>query len=105
MFPIKEFEKRFREILSRMDEIKDEADGDAAESMDELNAEFEDALFGIECIDQSAEDWQEEFEDWLDEFEDLCGAYSDLADEIPELTAEVQRFTMAVQLAKQNLTL
>lgn len=103
MFPVKEFEKRFREILTRMDEIKEEADDDAFEALEEMNAEFEDALFIIECIDTDDEEWQEEFEDALAEFADLCDEYSDWIEDCPQLDAEVQRLQMVIQLAKQNL--
>lgn len=39
MFPVKEFENRFRAILNALDERSD-----GSESFEELNAEFEDAL-------------------------------------------------------------
>lgn len=103
MFPVKEFEKRFREILTRMDEIKEEASDDAFEALEEMNAEFEDALFIIECIDTDDKEWQEEFEDALAEFADLCDEYSDWSEDCPQLDAEVQRLQMVIQLAKQNL--
>ena len=47
MFPIREFEKRFREILDDLDELREGAGGDALEALDEMNADYEDALFVI----------------------------------------------------------
>ena len=42
MFPVKEFEKRFRERLNALDAIGEES---GEETLDELNASYEDALF------------------------------------------------------------
>lgn len=100
MFPIREFEKRFREILDCADEIKEEHGG---EEFEELNADFEDALFVIECIDADDEDWREAFSDALEELKDLCDAYRKLSSEVPELAAEAERLDMAVQMAQANL--
>ena len=100
MFPIKEFEKRFREILLTLDEIGADAQD---ESMDELNATFEDALFVIECIGENDEDWREAFEDALDEFDDLCAEYDRFAALIPELTEQAARLRMLVTMARSNL--
>ena len=87
MFPVKEFEKRFREILASLDEFRDEND-----EIEEMNAEFEDALFVIECIDVNDEEWEEEFTDALEE-------------EIPELNEVADRLDMAIKMAEANLKL
>ena len=100
MFPIKEFEKRFREILASLDEFRGED-----EEIEEMNAEFEDALFVIECINVNDEEWQEEFTDALEEFSDLLDGYRDLADEIPELADVAERLDMAIKMAEANLKL
>ena len=105
MFPVREFEKRFRELLSGLDELKDQASGETAEAMDEMNAEFEDALFVIECINTEEEEWQEEFSDALEEFKDLCGGYRKLASDFPALAAEADRLDMIVKMAEANLGL
>lgn len=105
MFPIKEFEKRFREILTSLDELRDGCDGDAAESIEEMNAEYEDALFLIECTNPDDEDWQEEFADALEEFKDLLEGYRDLAEDVSELDEVADRLDMAIQLAEANLKL
>ena len=105
MFPIKEFEKRFRGILSELDELRDGCDGDAAESMEEMNAEFEDALFVIECADVNDEEWEEEFTDALEEFKDLLEEYRALEDEVPAIAETANRLEMTIQMAESNLKL
>lgn len=100
MFPIKEFEKRFREILASLDEFRGED-----EEIEEMNAEFEDALFVIECIDTNEEDWEEEFTDAMEEFKDLLDGYRDMAEEIPGLADVAGRLDMAIRMAEANLKL
>ena len=103
MFPVKEFDNRFREILAQMDALCDEADDSCAAAMEELNANFEDALFVIECIDIGDDDWQEAFSDALAEFSDLCTAYRQLNDAPEDLAEAVARLEMAVRMAENNL--
>lgn len=98
MYPIKEFEKRFRELLGELDDLKEELDD---ERMEEMNAQYEDALFVIECIDAEDEDWCEAFTDALEEFRDLCGEYRSL--KTPELAAAADRLEALVRLAEANL--
>lgn len=103
MFPIKEFEKRFREILAALDEARENAGDDQAEEFEELNAEYEDALFVIECTDADDEDWEEEFSDALEEFKDLLENYRELSGEVPALADPVNRLDMAIRMAEANL--
>lgn len=103
MFPIQEFEKRFREILADLDALRDGCSGDAAEAIEEMNAEYEDALFVIECTNADDEDWVEEFTDALEEFEDLLEEYRALEDEVPNLADALNRLDMAIQMAEANL--
>ena len=100
MFPVKEFEKKFREILASLDEFRGED-----EEIEEMNAEFEDALFVIECIDVNDEEWQEEFTDALEEFKDLLESYRGLEEDIPELKEAADRLDMAIKMAEANLKL
>lgn len=100
MFPIKEFEKRFREILASFDEFRGED-----EEIEEMNAEFEDALFVIECIDANDEEWEEEFSDALEEFKDLLDGYRSLAEENPGMEAIADRLEMTIKMAEANLKL
>lgn len=100
MFPVKEFEKRFRERLDALDAICEES---GLEALEELNACFEDALFIIECINESEEEWKEEFSDALEEFRDLCGEYRGLAEDEPAIAAEAELLDNLIRLAEANL--
>ncbi len=102
MFPIQEFISRFQEILDELDEVKDQAEGETAEAFEEMNADFEDALFVIESIGDD-EDWREAFSAALDEFEDLCPGYRSLQSEFEALSALADRLTMVIRLARENL--
>lgn len=73
MFPMKSFDTRFRAILEALDALA-AAKGD--EALEELNAEFEDALFLISEIDMRAEEWWEEYRDALEELDALRADYA-----------------------------
>ena len=92
MLPIAEFEARFRDILAALDDI---ADG---EDMEELNAEFEDALFMLSQIDLGADTAPEEFTDALDEFDDLRADYARL----PAAKDVAERMGMLIEFARKN---
>lgn len=103
MYPIKEFGNRFRELLDELDSVKDEASEEVIEELEELNADYEDALFVIDCIGEKDEDGDEQMSDALDEFSDLCDSYRELAEELPALKDAVQRLSALVQMARANL--
>ena len=92
MLPIAEFEARFSKILAALDDI---ADG---EDMEELNAEFEDALFMLSQIDPGAGDAPEEFMDALDEFDALRADYA----RIPSAREVAERMGMLIEFARKN---
>lgn len=100
MYPIKEFEKRFRGLLDEMDELRADADD---EDLEELAADFEDALFVIECIGADDEDWREQFTDALDEFSDIAEDSRRLAREIPQMEGIAGRMEALIQMARANL--
>ena len=100
MYPIKEFEKRFRGLLDEMDELRADADD---EDLEELAADFEDALFVIECIGANDEDWREQFIDALDEFSDIAEGSRRLAGEIPQMEGIAGRMDALIQMARANL--
>ena len=100
MFPIKEFERRFREILDEADAIREAAE-EWSENLDELNADFEDALFVIESIEDGDEDWRDAFSDALAEFRDIAEAYGKQPNR--ELKELAERLEMAVKLAEKNI--
>ncbi len=73
MFPMKSFDARFRAVLDELDALAEKS-GD--EALEELNAEFEDALFLISEIDLRDEDWQDEYRDALEELDALRADYA-----------------------------
>ena len=95
MYPIKEFEKRFRGLLDEMDELRADADD---EDLEELAADFEDALFVIECIGANDEDWRGQFTDALDEFSDIAEGSRRLAGEIPQMEGIAGRMDALIQM-------
>lgn len=100
MYPIKEFEKRFRGLLDEMDELRADADD---EDLEELAADFEDALFVVECIGADDEDWREQLIDALDEFSDIAEGSRRLAGEIPQMEGIAGRMDALIQMARANL--
>ena len=100
MYPIKEFEKRFRDLLDEIDDLRIEVDSG---KLDELAADFEDALFVIECIGANDEDWREQFTDALDEFSDIAEGSRRLAGEIPRMEGIAGRMDALIQMARANL--
>ena len=100
MYPIKEFEKRFRGLLDEMDELRADADD---EDLEELAADFEDALFVVECIGADDKDWREQFTDALDEFSDIAEGSRRLAGEIPRMEGIAGRMDALIQMARANL--
>ena len=100
MYPIKEFEKRVRGLLDEMDELRADADD---EDLEELAADFEDALFVVECIGADDEDWREQFTDALDEFSDIAEGSRRLAGEIPQMEGITGRMEALIQMARANL--
>ena len=94
MFPVKEFENRFRAQLNALDALCD-----GSETFEEMNAEFEDTLCILEELDLRVSDWVEEFTDALDVFEDLAGRYR----EMEGLNDQAQKIDNLVALARMNL--
>ena len=74
MFPIKTFDERFRALLEALDQLAGET---GSEDLEELNAEFEDALFLVSQIDFKGENWREELGDALEELDALREDYQD----------------------------
>ena len=100
MYPIKEFEKRFHDLLDEIDDLRIEVESG---KLDELAADFEDALFVIECIGANDEDWREQFTDALDEFSDIAEGSRRLAREIPQMEGIAGRMDALIQMARANL--
>ena len=95
MLPIAEFEKRFRALLEELDGVAEDV-GD--EDLEDMNAEFEDALFMLSEIDPKSDDAQEEIADALEEFEALRDDYARRAD-----TKDIaERLSMLIQMVRNN---
>ena len=91
------FCERFQEILDVLDEF------DMDETLEELNAQFEDILFLLESIDEEDADANEEIQGAIEELEGLLAEYRLLAGERAELSQKVIELEMAVQMAARNL--
>ena len=95
--PLTAFVERFSGILDAFDALT------ADEEQEELNAEFEDAIFLLESIDAEDEDAAEEIEDALDEIDALCGDFRKAAGKDSERAEIVLQMEMAARMARQNL--
>ncbi|MBQ8506360.1 MAG: hypothetical protein IJ466_02880 [Clostridia bacterium] len=91
------FLARFQDILDDMDEFE------MTDELEELNAQFEDAIFLLESIDEDDEDASEELEGALEEIGDILDGYRDLSEEMPDLKQKVLELEMAVKMAEMNL--
>lgn len=91
------FHARFQQILDAFDEMEQDED------LEELNAEFEDTLFMLECIDEDDDSAEEEIADFLEDMEGLLEDYCQLAEERPELEEKLEELRMAVRMAQNNL--
>ena len=100
MFPIRQFAERFGEILSELDELANAAaGGEAAEDLEDLNAELEDAILLLSELRPEGEDWREELTGTLEDLRALAGDYCALAGDIPDVAPLAQRLEMAAELA------
>ena len=95
MLPIAEFEKRFRALLEELDGIAEDI-GD--EDLEDMNAEFEDALLMLSEIDPKADDATEEVADALEEFEGLKDDYA----RRPDTKDIAERIGMLIEMARGN---
>ena len=95
MLLIAEFEKRFRALLEELDEVAEEAND---EDLEDMNAEFEDALFMLSEIDPKADDAREEIADALEEFEALRDDYA----RRPDTKDIADHLGMLIQMVRGN---
>ena len=100
MFPIRQFEARFREILEELDALCETLD---SEDLEDMNAELEDALLLLSEIGAEEADRDEQLADALDELSALAGDYMSMADGVPGREEPARRLEMAVELARENL--
>jgi len=96
--------KAFAGFMERLQNILDEMDNiEMTDELEELNAEFEDALFMLEDFDPDDGDAQEELEESLDELNALLANYRELCDEIPALCQQVTEFEMCLKMIENNM--
>lgn len=91
------FLERFQEILEDLDAFEMD------ETLEELNAQLEDALFLLESVDADAEGAGEERSGAIEEIGGLLEEYRALSTRRPELCQKVLELEMAVQMAGRNM--
>ncbi len=100
MFPVRQFVERFGEILSELDDLVHAVEDDeAAEDLEDLNAELEDAIMLLTELKPDAEDWQEDLSGTLEDLRALAGDYRALANSVPGVSPLARRLDMAAGLA------
>ena len=102
MFPIADLIERFEDILSELDALSGRAGGDAGETLEDLNAEFEDELLSLSEIRPGTVDAQDELCSALEDLHALAGDYRALSGEIPELGALAVRLAEVSQKAASD---
>ena len=95
MFPLNTFEERLHALLDELDAM---AEASGAEALEELNAEFEDALFMLSQIDLKADNWREELLDALEELDALRADYA----RQPEAGDIAVRMGMLISMLRDN---
>ena len=99
MFPVREFEARFQEILDALDALGADLAGEDAGTLEELNAELEDALFMLSEIDPKGADAADELRDTFETLEALAGDIRKVAAAAPL----AERLAMLASLARENV--
>lgn len=102
MLAMDNYVDRLREILAELDALAESLDGGEAEALEELNAEFDDALMLFDEL--GGEDAREELDDALEELGALAGDYRTLAERIDGVGPLAERLDMAAQMGR-NLEL
>ena len=72
MFSVKAHVEKLNELLDRLDRISEDL-GD--EDFEDLNAEFEDAIFMFSGLDPKDDDFQQSLDDALETLSALAGDY------------------------------
>ena len=90
---IKTIVERFEAVLAELDALAGACG--SPEALEDLNAEFEDALMMLSEIDPRGEDWREELSEALDGMKALAGDYRTMAGDIPGVMALAERIEAA----------
>ena len=101
MLSTRGFMERFGELLSELDALAEDCDGEAGEDLEDLNAELEDALLLLG--DWKPEDGAEELADALEDLRALAGDYRALSGSVPGLADLAGRLAAAADMALGNL--
>ena len=103
MFPIQTFLDRFGALLEQLDALTEDCADDAAEDLEDLNAELEDALLMLGEIKPEGEDWREELSETLEEIRALAEDYERLSPRAPEVESLASRLRSTADMAVNNL--
>ena len=96
--------KTFAGFIDRLHNILDELDNlEMTDELEELNAEFEDALFMLEDFDPEDAESREELEESMDELNALLEDYRGLSEEMPELRQQVIEIEMCLKMIENNM--
>lgn len=72
MFSVKSYVNQLNRLLEQLDGISEDLDD---EDLEDLNAEFEDAIFMFSELDPKDDDFQESLDDALETLSALAGDY------------------------------
>ena len=93
---IKTIVERLEAVLSELDALAGACG--SPEALEDLNAEFEDALMLLSELDPREEGWREELSEALDGLRALAGDYRALAGDIPGVGALAERIEAAADV-------
>ena len=99
MFPEKKLEARLGEILDELDGLAGVCEGSAAEALEDLNAELEDALLLLSELKPTDDDWREECAGALETVLALAEDYRALAKDVPDIVEPIQSLEAAANTA------
>ncbi len=92
---IEAYRTRLSALMEAFDALAEDC-GDS-DALDELNAEFEDALLLLSQLKEGSDDWEEELADTLEEFAALAEDYRALAEDIPDLAPLAEQLAEAAR--------
>ena len=90
---IKTMVERLETVLSELDALAGACG--SPEALEDLNAEFEDALMLLSELDPREEGWREELSEALEGLRALAGDYRTMAGDIPGVMALAERIEAA----------
>lgn len=96
------FKERYLTLLEELDELagSDALTDEQTDDLDDLNAEFEDAILLLDSLDPENTDFEEELEDALAEFDALAEDYRDYSEVVPEFGALADRLEGLIALTR-----